>query len=141
MNQGKTKQARRTRIAAMTLACMVALFVSPLCPMNCSGSDCRMRETISTQGEDCHGAAQTGVTQIRSAKNMACDAPALAVRADSPGERLWKISRLGAGSSTAEATNLSTAASVCIERGQRWQISEDIGPRIAGTRTILPLRI
>ncbi len=125
----------------MALTCILALLASPLCPLNCSGADCRMRQTTSGSGEECHGAAQTGFAQIRSAKIMVCDGPALAVRTDSLAERLWKITRLGAGSSMADAMKLPASASVLAERGLRWQLMRGRDLHAAEGLSILTLRI
>ena len=92
-------------------------------------------------GEECHGAAQTGLAQIRCTKSMVCDAVALAVRADRLTERLRKISRVSAGTSMTDSMNLLASANVLAEGRSRRQIARDTGPQIAGTQSILTLRI
>ena len=141
MNEGKTNRVRRRRVAAMALVCILALLATPLCPLNCSGAGCHKAQTTFVSGEECHGAAPTGSAQIRSAKIMACDAPALAVRVDGSAERLRKISRLGAGTSIAAAMNLTPSASFFRERDLRWGFDQRPGYGLAEARSILPLRI
>ena len=122
MNEGKTNRARRRRVVAIALTCVLALLASPLCPLNCSGTGCRKAQTTSMSEEECHGGAQTGFTQIRTAKIMVCDAPALAARSERTAELLRRLSILGAGSSTAEAVNLTALIDFFGEHGPQWQL-------------------
>src|SRR4029077_17655999 len=101
MNAEKTKRKRKA--AAIALLAVLALLVSPRCALNCSGADCRVRQTTSTQGEECHGASQTDFAQMRPAKIMVCDAPVVAARLESSAERLREIFRLSADTSLADA--------------------------------------
>jgi hypothetical protein len=141
MNAEKTKRTPKPKAAAIALVTVLALLASPLCPLNCSGADCRMRQTTSTHGEECHGAAQTDSVQMQPAKVMVCEAPALAARSESSAERLWKISRLSAGTAAAEAMNSSALAYFLGEPDLRWGAALGPGQQLAETRSILTLRI
>jgi hypothetical protein len=100
-----------------------------------------MTQTTSAHGEECHGAAQTGFAHIQSAKIMVCDAPALAIRADSLAERLRKITGLGAGTLTPGAVSLNTLAGLFAEHSLTWRPGQVPGHRFAEPRSILTLRI
>lgn len=139
MNEGKTNRARRRRVVAIALACALALLASPLCPLNCSGTGCRKAQTTSMSEEECHGGAQTGA-QIRTAKIMLCDAPALEARIEKTAELLRRLSILSAGSSTAEAVN-STALTVFGEHRPRWQLLHGPDVHTAKAFSNLALRI
>src|SRR5579863_360002 len=139
MNSEKTKRKRKA--AAIALLTVLALLVSPRCALNCSGADCRVRQTTSTQGEECHGASQTDFVQMRSAKIMVCDAPVVAARTDARAEHLLKISRVSADTSLADAMNSTALSGFFGERNLRWGAARGPGRLFAETRSILNLRI
>jgi hypothetical protein len=139
MNAEKTKRNRKA--AATALLTVLALLVSPRCALNCSGADCRVRQTTSTQGEECHGASQTDFAQMRSAKIMVCDAPAVAARLESSAERLREIFRLRADTSLADVMSATTLTGFSGESNLRWGAARGPGLQFAETQSILNLRI
>jgi hypothetical protein len=139
MNAEKTKRKRKA--AAIALLTMLALLVSPRCTLNCSGADCRMRQITSTQREECHGASQTDFEQMRPAKIMVCDAPAVAARLESSAERLREIFRLRADTSLADAMSATALTGFSGESNLRWGDARGPGRQFAETQSILNLRI
>jgi hypothetical protein len=139
MNAEKTKRKRKA--AAIALLTMLALLVSPRCTLNCSGAGCRVGQTTSTQGEECHGASQTDFEQMRAAKIMVCEAPAVAARTDAWAEHLLKISRVGADTSLADAMSATALTGFSGESNLRWGDARGPGRQFAETRSIFNLRI
>jgi len=140
MNAEKTKRPAKRKATAIALITVLALLAAPLCPLNCSGGDCRTWQATSTQGEECHGASQTDFAQMRPAKIMVCDAPAVAARTDAWSEHLLKISRVSADTLWAYAMD-STALSGFGESNLRWGDARGPGQQFAETQSILNLRI
>jgi hypothetical protein len=139
MNAEKTKRKRKA--AAIALLTVLALLVSPRCALNCSGADCRVGQTTSTQGEECHGASQTDFEQMRPAKIMVCDAPALTAGGESTTERLRKISRVSVDTSLADAMSATALTGFFGESNLRWGAARGPGRQFAETRSIFNLRI